>query len=155
MVESQGQTTHLDSKCDWDTTPLECVDEPASGRAGPPAKSWLFADRKGERFATSKNPDRRAWEQSVYYEEGEWKGTPKYQTVHGIHLVAKLCPFEQPRKDNNIAPSKISLRRRMKFYFITPTNPTTCHCPDESVRAVPRPPGIGVHIRPNTTSEMP
>ena len=55
-------------KCDWDTTPLECVDEPASGRAGPPVQDlWLFADCKGERFATSKSPDRSdAWEQSVY-----------------------------------------------------------------------------------------
>ena len=88
-------------KCDWDTTPLECVDEPASGRAGPPVQDlWLFADCKGERFATSKNPDRSdAWEQSVYYEEGEWEGTPKYQTVHGNPFMrwAKLCPAEGKR----------------------------------------------------------
>ena len=85
-------------KCDWDTTLLECVDEPASGRAGPPVQDlWLFADCKGERFATSKNPDRSdAWKQSVYYEEGEWEGTPKYQTVAGNPFMrwAKLCPAE-------------------------------------------------------------
>ena len=43
--------------CDWETK--ECRDEPASGRAGPPVIDlWLFADCAGERFATSKNPDR-------------------------------------------------------------------------------------------------
>lgn len=47
------------ARCDWNTSPLECVDEPASGRAGPPFQDlWLFANCPGERFATSKNPDR-------------------------------------------------------------------------------------------------
>ena len=101
-------------KCDWETTPLECVDEPASGRAGPPVQDlWLFADCKGERFATSKNPDRSdAWEQSVYYEEGEWEGTPKYQTVHGNPFMrwAKLCPLEARKGERLIQRQQQSFR---------------------------------------------
>ena len=101
-------------KCDWDTTPLECVDEPASGRAGPPVQDlWLFANCPRERFATSKNPDRSdAWEQSVYYEEGEWKGTPKYQTVHGNPFMrwAKLCPFEATKGHRLIEQQQPSFR---------------------------------------------
>ncbi len=85
-------------KCDWGTTPLECVDEPASGRAGPPVQDlWLFADCKGERFATSKNPDRTdAWEQDVFYRDGALAGEPKFQTVAGNPFMrwAKLCPAE-------------------------------------------------------------
>ena len=85
-------------RCDWYTTPLECVDEAASGRAGPPVlELWLFADCKGERFATSKNPDRSdAWEQDVFYREGDVAGQPKFQTVHGNPFMrwAKLCPAE-------------------------------------------------------------
>ena len=85
-------------RCDWDTTPLKCVDEPASGRAGLPVQTlWLFADCKGERFATSKNPDRSdAWEQSVYYEDGDGMGSRKIQTVHGNPFMrwAMLCPVE-------------------------------------------------------------
>ncbi len=83
-------------KCDWETTPLKCVYEPASGRAGPPVQDlWLFANCSGERFATSKNPDRSdAWEQSVFHEEGDWKATPKFQTYAGNPFMrwAKLCP---------------------------------------------------------------
>ena len=85
-------------KCDWETTPIQCVEAPASGRAGPPVQDlWLFADCSGERFATSKNPDRsNAWEQSVFHEEGDWKGTPKFQTYAGNPFArwAKLCPVE-------------------------------------------------------------
>ena len=85
-------------KCDWKTSPLVCVDEPASGRAGPPIQVlWLFANCPGERFATSKNQDRsNAWEQDVFYREGEFAGYPKYQTVHGNPFMrwAKLCPLE-------------------------------------------------------------
>ena len=84
--------------CDWTSTPVKCVDEPASGRAGPPVKElWLFADCKGERFATSNNPDRSdAWEQDVFYREGTSAGEPKFQTVAGNPFMrwAKLCPAE-------------------------------------------------------------
>ena len=88
-------------KCDWSTTPLECFDEPSSGRAGPPVQDlWLFADCKGERFATSKNSDRSdAWEQDVFYREGPSAGEPKFQTVAGNPFMrwAKLCPAEGKR----------------------------------------------------------
>ena len=82
--------------CDWETK--ECRDEPASGRAGPPVTElWLFAHCAGERFATSKNPDRsNAWEQDVFHREGEIAGQPKYQTVYGNPFMrwAKFCPAE-------------------------------------------------------------
>ena len=85
-------------KCDWKTTQIQCVDAPASGRAGRPVVDlWLFADCKGEWFATSDNPDRSdAWEQDVFYGEGDWAGEPKFQTVHGNPFMrwAKLCPAE-------------------------------------------------------------
>ena len=84
--------------CDWKSTPVTCFDEPASGRAGPPVQDlWLFADCKGERFATSKNPDRTdAWEQDVFYRDGASAGEPKFQTVAGNPFMrwAKLCPAE-------------------------------------------------------------
>ena len=84
--------------CDWKSTPVTCFDEPASGRAGPPVQDlWLFADCKGERFATSKNPDRtNSWEQDVFYREGPSAGEPKFQTVAGNPFMrwAKLCPVE-------------------------------------------------------------
>ena len=84
--------------CDWKTTPVRCVDEPASGRAGLPVQElWLFADCKDERFATSKNPHRSdAWEQDVFYREGASAGEPKFQTVAGNPFMrwAKLCPAE-------------------------------------------------------------
>ena len=84
------------NRCDWETK--ECVDEPASGRAGPPvADVWLFADCAGERFATSLLPTRSdAWEQDVFYREGPSAGEPKFQTVHGNPFMqwAKLCPAE-------------------------------------------------------------
>ena len=69
-------------KWDRETTPVECVDEPASGRAGPPVQDlWLFANCSEERFAVSKNPDRHdAWEQDVFYRKGELAGYPKYGT---------------------------------------------------------------------------
>ena len=82
--------------CDWETK--ECRDEPASGRAGPPVIDlWLFADCAGERFATSKNPDRTdSWEQDVFYRDGYVAGQPKFQTVAGNSFMrwAKLCPAE-------------------------------------------------------------
>ena len=100
--------------CVWETTPLKCVDEPASGRAGPPVQDlWLFADCSGARFATSKNPDRSdAWEQDVYYREGEWNGTPKYQTVHGNPFMrwAKLCPLEAKKGERIIKKQQQSFR---------------------------------------------
>ena len=84
--------------CDWSNTPLKCVDEPASGRAGPPVQEiWLFADCVGERFATSTHQNRSdAWEQDVFYREGPSAGEPKFQTVHGNPFMrwAKLCPAE-------------------------------------------------------------
>ena len=80
------------NKCDWETK--ECIDEPASGRAGPPvADVWLFADCKGEQFASSSHADRSdAWEQSVFLEDG----SPRFQTVYGNPFMqwAKLCPSE-------------------------------------------------------------
>ena len=60
--------------CDWTATPVTCVDEPASGRAGPPVQDlWLFADCACERFATSLQPTRsNAWEQDVFYGIGSF-----------------------------------------------------------------------------------
>ena len=82
--------------CDWETK--QCADQPASGRAGPADQDlWLFADCSGARFASSSTAYRsEAWEQNVFYEEGEWKGTPKFQTVHGNPFMqwGKLCPAE-------------------------------------------------------------
>ena len=100
--------------CDWKSTPVTCVDEPASGRAGPPVLDlWLFADCFGERFATSKNPDRSdAWEQDVFYREGPWAGEPKYQTVHGNPFMrwAKLCPLEAKEGERLIQRQQQSFR---------------------------------------------
>ena len=80
------------NRCNWETR--ECIDEPASGRAGPPvADVWLFADCKGEKFASSSHADRSdAWEQSVFLEDG----SPRFQTVYGNPFMqwAKLCPAE-------------------------------------------------------------
>ena len=82
--------------CDWETK--QCADQPASGRAGPAEQElWLFADCSGARFASSSMADRsEGWEQNVFYEEGDWKGTPKFQTVHGNPFMqwGKLCPAE-------------------------------------------------------------
>ena len=92
--------------CDWKSTPVTCVDEPASGRAGPPVQDlWLFADCRGERFATSKNPDRSdAWEQDVFYRDGASAGEPKFQTVAGNPFMrwAKLCPAEAEEGNQKI-----------------------------------------------------
>ena len=76
MVKVRQRTSF--QKCDWETTPMECVDEPASGRAGPTVQDlWLFANCSEERFAVSKNPDRcDAWGQGVFYREGEFSGYP-------------------------------------------------------------------------------
>ena len=80
------------NRCNWETR--ECTDEPASGRAGSPvADVWLFADCKGEQFASSSHTDRSdAWEQSVFLEDG----SPRFQTVYGNPFMqwAKLCPSE-------------------------------------------------------------
>ena len=67
-------------KCDWKTTPIKCVDEPASSRASPLVQDlWLFADCPGERFATSRNTCRTdSWEKDVFYREGPWTGEPKF-----------------------------------------------------------------------------
>ncbi len=84
------------NRCDWETK--ECVDEPASGRAGSPTTDvWLFADCKGEQFASSLRPDRSdALTQDVYWREGDAAGEPKFQTVAGNPFMqwAKLCPAE-------------------------------------------------------------
>ena len=92
------------NRCDWETK--ECVDEPASGRVGPPvADVWLFADCAGERFATSLLPTRSdAWEQDVFYREGPSAGEPKFQTVHGNPFMqwAKLCPAEAVEGERKI-----------------------------------------------------
>ena len=102
------------TRCDWSTTPLECVAEPASGRAGPPVQElWLFANCSGEKFATSKSPDRSdAWEQDVFYREGEFAGYPKYQTVHGNPFMrwAKLCPLEAKKGERIIKKQQQSFR---------------------------------------------
>ena len=101
-------------KCDWKTSHLACVDEPASGRAGPPIQErWLFANCPRERFATSKNQDRsNTWEQDVFYREGEFSGYPKYQTVHGNPFMrwVKLCPLES-RKEKRL------IQKQQQFFF--------------------------------------
>ena len=101
-------------KCDWETTPLQCVDEPASGRAGVPVQDlWLFAECNRERFAVSQNPQRKdAWEQDVFYREGEFAGYPKYQTVHGNPFMrwAKLCPMEAREGERLIHQQQQSFR---------------------------------------------
>ena len=98
LDQNQGQTEHMVVRCNWNTSPLKCVDEPASGRAVPPVQDlWLFADCKGERFASSKKPDRSdAWEQDVFYRKGEFTEYPEYQTIHGNPFMrwAKSCPLE-------------------------------------------------------------
>ena len=101
-------------RCDWDTTPLECVDELWEGRTPPIKDLWLFADCPGKRFASSKNPDRSdAWEQSVFHEEGDWKGTPKFQSVYAAPFLrwAKLCPAEAVEGKQQIKDMFRSLRK--------------------------------------------
>ena len=101
-------------RCDWDTTPLECVDELWEGRTPPIKDLWLFADCPGKRFASSKNPDRSdAWEQSVFHEEGDWKGTPKFQSVYAAPFLrwAKLCPAEAVEGKQQIKDIFRSLRK--------------------------------------------
>ena len=69
----------------------------------------MFADCKGERFSSNKNPDRSdAWEQDVFYREGEFTGYPKYQTVHGNPFMrwAKLCPLEAIKGDGLMQKQK-------------------------------------------------
>ena len=101
-------------RCDWDTSPLECVDELWEGRTPPIKDLWLFADCPGKRFASSRNPDRSdAWEQSVFHEEGDWKGTPKFQTVYAAPFLrwAKLCPAEAVEGKQQIKDMFRSLRK--------------------------------------------
>ena len=101
-------------RCDWDTTPLECVDELWEGRTPPIKDLWLFADCPGKRFASSRNPDRSdAWEQSVFHEEGDWKGTPKFQSVYAAPFLrwAKLCPAEAVEGKQQIKDIFRSLRK--------------------------------------------
>ena len=101
-------------RCDWDTTPLECVDELWEGRTPPIKDLWLFADCPGKRFASSRNPDRSdAWEQSVFHEEGDWKGTPKFQSVYAAPFLrwAKLCPAEAVEGKQQIKDMFRSLRK--------------------------------------------
>ena len=101
-------------RCDWDTTPLECVDELWEGRTPPIKDLWLFADCPGKRFASSRNPDRSdAWEQSVFHEEGDWKGTPKFQSVYAAPFLrwAKLCPAEAAEGKQQIKDIFRSLRK--------------------------------------------
>ena len=95
---NEALTTRKSYKGYQDYYTKECRDETASGRAGTPVIDlWLFANCAGERFATSKNPDRSdAWEQDVFYREGDVTGQPKFQTVVGNPFMrwAKLCPAE-------------------------------------------------------------
>ena len=101
-------------RCDWDITPPECVDELWEGRTPPIKDLWLFADCPGKRFASSKNPDRSdAWEQSVFHEEGDWKGTPKFQSVYAAPFLrwAKLCPAEAVEGKQQIKDMFRSLRK--------------------------------------------
>ncbi len=105
-------------KCDWETSPMKCVDEPASGRAGPPVQDlWLFANCSGERFANSKNPDRtNSWEQDVFYREGPSAGEPKFQTVAGNPFMqwAKLCPAEAVEGQQQIRDMFHGLRKALE-----------------------------------------
>ena len=105
-------------ECDWKSTPVTCVDEPASGRAGPPVQDlWLFANCSEERFATSKYPDRRnSWEQSVFHEKGDFKGTPKFQTYAGNPFMrwAKLCPAEAVEGQQQIRDMFRGLREALE-----------------------------------------
>ena len=74
----------------------------------------MFADCSGKRFASSKNPDRSdAWEQSVFHEEGDWKGTPKFQSVYAAPFLrwAKLCPAEAVEGKQQIKDMFRSLRK--------------------------------------------
>ena len=101
-------------RCDWDTTPLECVDELWEGRTPSIKDLWLFADCPGKPFASSRNPDRSdAWEQSVFHEEGDWKGTPKSQNVYAAPFLrwAKLCPAEAVEGKQQIKDMFRSLRK--------------------------------------------
>ena len=97
---------------------MKCVDEPASGRAGPPVQDlWLFANCSGERFATSKNPDRtNSWEQDVFYREGPSAGEPKFQTVAGNPFMqwAKLCPAEAVEGQQQIREMFHGLREALE-----------------------------------------
>ena len=73
----------------------------------------MFADCKGERFATSKNPDRtNSWEQDVFYREGPSAGEPKFQTVAGNPFMrwAKLCPMEATEGERLIQRQQQSFR---------------------------------------------
>ena len=71
----------------------ECIDEPASGRAGPPvADVWLFADCKGERSLAVRVLSVDAWTQDVYWREGNAAGEPKFQTVAGNPFMQAVMP---------------------------------------------------------------
>ena len=107
-------------RCDWDTTPLECVDELWEGRTPPIKDLWLFADCPGKRFASSKNPDRSdAWEQSVFHEEGAWKGTPKFQDQETVEEE------ENFRRDNRGESTNFGASPDFNAPDITPTTSTT------------------------------
>ena len=101
-------------RCDWETNPLSCWDEPGAGRAGPPLQEvWLFADCKGEKFARGIEEDRSdASEQNVFHQEGEWKGTPAFQTYLGNPFMqwAKLCPSEAKEGEYQMRSILDSLR---------------------------------------------
>lgn len=100
------------NKCNYETK--KCVDEPASGRAGPSSIDlWLFADCKESLFAASSNPDRSdASEQNVFHEDG----TPKFQTVYGNPFIqwAKLCPAEGKDGMRFIHESFQQIRKNLK-----------------------------------------
>ncbi len=93
-------------------------------RCGPAeSEIWLFADCAGEKFATSSNADRSdSWEQDVFYREGDWKGQPKFQTVHGNPFMrwAKLCPAESAEGREYIRQSYQKLFDSFKSIKNTP-----------------------------------
>ena len=77
----------------------------------------MFADCRGKRFASSRNTNRSdASEQSVFHEKGEWKGTPKFQTVYAAPILrwAKLYPAEAVKGKQQIQDIFRSLRKALE-----------------------------------------
>ena len=148
VVEGQGQTKNLDTTLRLEHHPMSVLMH-LHRRAGPPVQTlWLFADCKGT-VCHQQEPRPKRCLGTKRLLRGRGRELPSTRRCMGIHLCGgrsyvHLSQKGQQQIETYIAPSKISLRRNNEITTcITPTNPTTCHCPDESVRAVPRPPDIG------------